>query len=38
MMNEINEVCQKMEKEIENLSDKLSRVTIEVKKKLIQRN
>jgi len=30
MMNEINEVCQKMEKEIENLSDKLSRVTIEL--------
>ena len=30
MMNEINEVCKKMEKEIENLSEKLSKVTIEV--------
>jgi len=30
MMNEINEVCKKMEKEIENLSEKLSKITIEL--------
>ncbi len=30
MLNEMNEVCQKMEKELENQADKLSKVTEEV--------